>query len=153
MVVRHEGVEREGRTLHSVYGHVAPAVRVGATLAAAALVGKVGANTKTSAPPHLHLSAAWLPPGTPPPESWDELNDGRALLGCPAAVPAERVRAAATSEEELARAAPPPAALNAQGAFAEQLGGGDGGGGGGGGEAAGKKTWRGSPAQMLRART
>ena len=39
--------------------------------------------TPPGVPPHLCLCAAWLPQGMPPPESWDELSDGRALLSNP----------------------------------------------------------------------
>ena len=67
-------------------------MRVGAVLAAAAVVGTLGGHRAPGTPPHLCLCAAWLPQGTPPPESWDELVDGRALIGCPATLPVERLR-------------------------------------------------------------
>ena len=96
--------------LHSVYGHVAPTVRAGATLVAGATLGKVGAPPAAAAgkrapPPHLHLSAAWLDPNIVPPESWAELQDGRALFGCPSAVPAAALLARGDDEERAAAAA------------------------------------------------
>ena len=47
---RHDGVRREGRTLHSVYGHMAPCVRVGAALPAATVVGTLGAHRSPGVP-------------------------------------------------------------------------------------------------------
>ena len=71
---RHDGVRREGRTLHTVYGHLAPCVRVGAALAAATVVGTLGAHRSPGAPTatyahashqgaphHLRFSRACLP--------------------------------------------------------------------------------------------
>ena len=41
VLVRHPAVQREGRILHSVYGHIAPRERVGGSLRAGAVVGTV----------------------------------------------------------------------------------------------------------------
>ena len=130
-IVKHD-VKRDGRVLHSVFGHVAPAVRVGVHLSAGAIMGKVGANPKSAAPAHLHLSAAWLEEGHVPPESWKELID-RAIFGCPAAVSAAQLHG--ESEEE--RAAHQTRVSLTHGSYAARIGG-------------DARAWRGSPAKMLR---
>ena len=74
----------------------------------------------------LQALASWPAPGPSSPDG-------------PAAVAAERVRVEGSEEEKAAQLA----RLNAHGAFAERLG----------GEASHEgKAWRGSPAQMLRAK-
>lgn len=136
IIVKHD-VKRDGRVLHSVYGHVAPAVRVGAHCGAGAVVGTVGtvgANPKTAAPAHLHLSAAWLEEGHVPPESWKELIE-RALFGCPAAVSAVQLH----DESEEGRAAHQARVALTYGSYVARTGG-------------DAWPWRGSPAKMLRAR-
>lgn len=97
VVVRHGDVRREGLTLHAVYGHVVPTVRVGAKLRAGDAVGKLTTSSKSSAPAHLHLSAAWLgdrwlQPGVIAELDWRRLASGTLLLGCPAAVPRSQIR-------------------------------------------------------------
>jgi len=131
VIVKHDA-KRDGRVLHSVFGHIAPTVRVGAHLGAGAIVGKVGANPKSAAPAHLHLSAAWLEEGHVPPESWKELIE-RAIFGCPAAVSAAQLHA--ESEEE--RAAHQARVALTHGSYAARMD---------------ARPWRGTPAKMLRAR-
>ena len=65
LIVRHGDVIKAGRVLCSVFGHCVPAVRVGKLVRAHETIGKIAANKRTSAPAHLHLSAAWLNPKAP----------------------------------------------------------------------------------------
>ena len=92
VALKHD-VRREGRTLHSIYGHIAPVVKAGTLLRAGEIVGKIAGNARTAAPAHLHLSAAWLlDPGRAPREwSWGVLSTS-VLWGCPAAVRPSQIR-------------------------------------------------------------
>ena len=64
LVVCHPQIVREGRMLHSVYGHIKPSVRVGAQVAASSSVGEIAAAQNSapggglSAPAHLQLCLA-----------------------------------------------------------------------------------------------
>ncbi len=64
--VRHAIHDGEGRRLHTVYGHTAPGggVRVGGGLREGEVFATLAEPlaVKTSAPAHLHLSVAWVPP-------------------------------------------------------------------------------------------
>ena len=85
VLVRHDDVVREGRVLHTVWGHVTAAVAAGDELRARQMIGAI-APSQTAAPAHLHLSAAWIPAGaTADVGGWEQLL-AVAKFGCPTVV-------------------------------------------------------------------
>jgi len=94
VIVRHRNYIAEGLVLHTVYGHVRPAsgLAKGSTLSFGTPIGSIEAS-RTTAPPHLHLSAAWMKDEEMVHSviaNYDALNS-MPLLGCPAAISVAQV--------------------------------------------------------------
>jgi murein DD-endopeptidase MepM/ murein hydrolase activator NlpD len=62
VIVRHGIQDREGRWLHSLYGHCRPLAAAGQEVQAGEVLAGIGPRPPGSsgAPAHLHLSLAWL---------------------------------------------------------------------------------------------
>lgn len=75
--VAHDRRDGEGRRLHSVYGHLEPhpGLVPGSHLHEGEEVGAIAdpAARKSSVPPHLHATVAWIVDGEP--LDWDALRD------------------------------------------------------------------------------
>ena len=119
LVVRHGAHRREGaggghaRTLHTIFGHVEATVAAGERVREGATCAHVAANAKTSAPPHLHLSVAWLDERVAPDElSWQMLGSSllvtlvRPIDLVPAAAETTTARCTGTSTTATTACAP-----------------------------------------------
>ena len=82
--MRHDDVVREGRVLHTVWGHVTAAVAAGDELRARQMIGAI-APSRTAAPAHLHLSAAGPGGRDGRHRGWEQLL-AVAKFGCPTVV-------------------------------------------------------------------
>jgi hypothetical protein len=75
--VGHDGRDEAGRRLHSVCGHIEPRPGLvpGSHLHEGDEVGAIADPTarKSSVPPHLHVTVAWISGGAP--LGWDALRD------------------------------------------------------------------------------
>ena len=82
VVLEHgDTMDASGRTLHSALGHVESALAPGDAVHAGEIVGTVaGARAPPAPAPHLHVTLAWAPRGTP-------LRDWRALAAYAAGPP------------------------------------------------------------------
>jgi hypothetical protein len=82
--VRHPIRDGEGRRLHTIYGHTAPGgVRAGDALREGEVFATLAEPpaVSTSAPAHLHLSIAWVPPSIPGGAlDWRTMGDARRVL-------------------------------------------------------------------------
>jgi len=82
--VRHSARDGDGRVRHTVYGHTAPDGDVG--VGAALKEGEVFATiaepcVKGGAPPHLHLTVAWVPPSDSHVAlNWSAMSDARRVV-------------------------------------------------------------------------
>ncbi len=62
VVIRHPVVCRfEGEVFHTLLSHIQPQVGRLDHVSKGQTVGAIGKSTNTSAPPHLHLTGAWIP--------------------------------------------------------------------------------------------
>jgi murein DD-endopeptidase MepM/ murein hydrolase activator NlpD len=118
VIVRHAGLEKEGRTLHSLFGHIVPSVQVGEHVNLDDCIGQISANSKTKAPPHLHLSAVWMEREDVPTD-WGDLLSGAHIFGCPCKIAPAQIRFASDSwETESAGGNVQSELLNEHGAYA-----------------------------------
>jgi hypothetical protein len=67
LLVRHSAIQdASGNVFHTLLSHIQPEAAAPCRIEKGEILGKVAKSRNVSAPAHLHLSGAWIPPSIPP---------------------------------------------------------------------------------------